>query len=267
MTMKTNKVSKKRGPSPIGSNTGTSSSSSSCARSVADIGDHGLPILSVVSYHDELIVARFFPCYEVIQTVCVFCALSSSASSPLNICFFSPSALFIRPKIEVVFFLIVLSRNLLYAAISITSSFLFFSVNDILIMLLMYHISVICNHCKTLLVLEMDTYQSEIFIREKQYDSTTDSGLFTPADTLRKVLHAAEHSFRANASSLVISTALRFKLVKKMTHATKRKNNYVALNLYANIRLHHHTKGLNISTAAARQQKTANRKVSTLRHL
>ena len=61
-----------------------------------------------------------------------------------------------------------------------------------------------------------------MFIREKQYDSTTDSGLFTPADTLRKVLHAAEHSFRANASSLVISTALRFKLVKKMTHATKR---------------------------------------------
>ena len=126
MTMKTSKVSKKRGPSPIGSNTGTSSSSSSsssCARSVADIDDHGLPILSVVSYHDELIVARFFPCYEVIQTVCVFCALSSSASSPLNIYFFSPSALFIRPKIEVVFFLIVLSRNLLYAVISITSSF------------------------------------------------------------------------------------------------------------------------------------------------
>ena len=60
MTMKTSKVSKKRGQSPIGSNTGTSSSSS-CARSVADIGDHGLPILSVVSYHDELIVARFFP--------------------------------------------------------------------------------------------------------------------------------------------------------------------------------------------------------------
>ena len=151
MTMKTSKVSKKRGPSPIRSNTATSSSSS-CARSVADIGDHGLPILSVVSYHDELIVARFFPCYEVIQTVCVFCALSSSASSPLNICFFSPSALFIRPKIEVVFFLIVLSRNLLYAVISIISSFLFFSVNDILFMLLMYYISVICNHCKTLLV-------------------------------------------------------------------------------------------------------------------
>ena len=45
------------------------------------------------------------------------------------------------------------------------------------------------------------------------------------------------------------------------------KNNYVGLNLYANIRLHHHIKGLNISTAAASQQKTANRKVSTLRHL
>ena len=56
------------------------------------------------------------------------------------------------PKSEVVFFQIVLSRNLLYAVISITSSFLLFSVHDILIMLLMYHISVICNHCKILLV-------------------------------------------------------------------------------------------------------------------
>ena len=125
MTMKTSKISKKRGPSPIGSNTCTSSSlfSSSCARSVADIGDHGLPILSVVSYHDELIVARFIPCYKVIQTVCAFCALSSSASSPFNICFSSPSAQFIYPKIEVVLFLIVLSRNLLYPVITITSSF------------------------------------------------------------------------------------------------------------------------------------------------
>ena len=43
------------------------------------------------------------------------------------------------------------------------------------------------------------------------------------ADTLRKVLKAAEHSFRANASSLVISTALRFKLVKKMINATKKQ--------------------------------------------
>ena len=42
---------------------------------------------------------------------------------------------------------------------------------------------------------------------------------------------------------------------------------YVALNLYANIRLHHHIKGLNISTAAASQRKTAHRKVSTLHHL
>ena len=42
---------------------------------------------------------------------------------------------------------------------------------------------------------------------------------------------------------------------------------YVALNFYANIRLHYHIKGLNISTAAASQRKTANRKVSTLRHL
>ena len=60
---------------------------------------------------------------------------------PLNICFSSPSALFICPKNCSYLFLMVLSRGLLYPAISITSSFDFFSVPDILIILLMYHIS------------------------------------------------------------------------------------------------------------------------------
>ena len=60
---------------------------------------------------------------------------------PLNICFSSPSALFIRPKIVVVFFLMVFSRDLLYPAISLTSWFDFFSVYDIFIILFMYHIS------------------------------------------------------------------------------------------------------------------------------
>ena len=77
---------------------------------------------------------------------------------------------------------------------------------------------------------ERGTNQCEIFIGEKQYDSTTDSGLFTPSDTIRKVLNAAGHSFRTNASSLVVSAALCFKLVKKMIHATKKpphkKKNY-----------------------------------------
>ena len=63
----------------------SSSSSSFCARSVADIGDHGLPILSVVSSPDQFIVGRFFPCYEVIQIVCVFSTLSSSAFGTKNL--------------------------------------------------------------------------------------------------------------------------------------------------------------------------------------
>ena len=68
---------------------------------------------------------------------------------PLNFCFSSPSALFICPKDCSCLFLTVLSRDLLYPAISITSSFYFFSVHDILIILLMYHIcaasSLICR--------------------------------------------------------------------------------------------------------------------------
>ena len=43
--------------------------SSSCARSVENIGNHGLPILSVVSSPDELIFGRFFSCYKVIHSV------------------------------------------------------------------------------------------------------------------------------------------------------------------------------------------------------
>ena len=60
---------------------------------------------------------------------------------PLNICYSSPSALFICPKNCGCPFLMVLSRDLLDLAISITSLFDFFSVHDILIILLMYHIS------------------------------------------------------------------------------------------------------------------------------
>ena len=120
-------------------------STSSCARTVTDIGDHGLPTLSVVSSPDELIVGRFFPCYEIIQTVCIFCALSSSAFGTTNLStqnfFSSPSALFICPKKCSCLFLMVLNRDLVHSAISITSLFYFFSVHGILIILMMYLIS------------------------------------------------------------------------------------------------------------------------------
>ena len=60
-------------------------SSSSCAWSVANIYNHGLPTLSAVNSPDPLIVGRFFSCYEIIQTVCIFCALSSSAFVTTNL--------------------------------------------------------------------------------------------------------------------------------------------------------------------------------------
>ena len=59
---------------------------------------------------------------------------------PLNICFSSPSALFISPINCSCLFLIVLSRDLLYPTFSISSTFDFFSVHDIL-KILMHHIS------------------------------------------------------------------------------------------------------------------------------
>ena len=57
------------------------------------------------------------------------------------------------------------------------------------------------------IVKKRGTDPSEMFIREKQYDTTTYNGLLTPSDTIRKVLNAARHYFRANASSLLVSTA------------------------------------------------------------
>ena len=59
----------------------------------------------------------------------------------LNVCLSSPSALFICPQTCSCLFRMILSRDLLYPAISITSSFEFFSVHDILLLLLMYHTS------------------------------------------------------------------------------------------------------------------------------
>ena len=60
----------------------------------------------------------------------------------------------------------------------------------------MYHISVAKLYYKgKYIVKKRSMNQSEIFIGEKQYDSTTDSGLFTPSDTIRKVFNAARHSF------------------------------------------------------------------------
>ena len=57
-----------------------------------------------------------------------------------NIYFSNPSALLLWPTNFSCLFLMVLTWDLSYPAISITSSFHFFSVHDILIFLLMYHI-------------------------------------------------------------------------------------------------------------------------------
>ena len=79
---------------------------------------------------DSFIVTKLFrlPVYFV----CCLPLLLVPQVFPLNNCFSSPSALFICQKN---------CRDILYPAISITSSFDFFSAHNILIVLLMYHIS------------------------------------------------------------------------------------------------------------------------------
>ena len=81
----------------------SSSSSSACDRSVAYIGDNGHPTLSVVSSPDELIVGRFFFCVTKLFRLSVYFVRCRSLLFvpqifPLNICFCSPSALFICSK-------------------------------------------------------------------------------------------------------------------------------------------------------------------------
>ena len=128
--------------------------------------------------------------------------------------------------------------------------------------------------------------QSEIFIREKQYDFTTDSGLFTPPDTIRKVLNVIGILSEQMDHLWLFQNSIAFKLVKKMIHATtpppppppkkkkKKKISHsflegkchpllyvtVALNLYANIYLHHHIKGwikhFHCSSKSARKGNT-----------
>ena len=89
------------------------------------LGDSFLVVLFRLSVY-------FVPCLPLLLVPQTF---------PLNICFSNPSTLFICQKNCGCLFVMVLSRDLLYSAISITSSFHFFSAHDILIILLMYHIS------------------------------------------------------------------------------------------------------------------------------
>ena len=96
--------------------------------SVADIGDHGFPILSVDS-SDELIVRRFFSGYEVIQTVCVFCTLSPSTFDTTNLStqyllFYS-----IRSKNCSCLFLIVFRIDLLYCNQPFPCLYVYFTLN------------------------------------------------------------------------------------------------------------------------------------------
>ena len=74
-----------------------------------------------------------------------FCALSSSAFATTNLftkflLFYSISSVYTPKKLQLPF-LMVLCRDLLYPAISITSLFDLFSVHDMLIILQMCHIS------------------------------------------------------------------------------------------------------------------------------
>ena len=144
-----------------------------------------------------------------------------------------------------------------------------------------YHISVVCKHCKTLPVKERYTDQSEVYSFEKNNMIPQPTVAYLhqqiPLEKSSKqlsILSEKMHHLWLFQQHCVSSLSRRWSMLQKknqtITWFAWRKVLsciYRALNLYANIRLHHNIKGLNISAAAASQRKAANRKVSTLRHL
>ena len=91
------------------------------------------------------LLGDFFPVTKLFRLSMYFVPylplLLLSQIFPLNFCFSSPLAPFICPTNCSCLFLMVFSSDLLYRAIAISSSFYFLSVHDVLIILLMYHIS------------------------------------------------------------------------------------------------------------------------------
>ncbi|GFO35632.1 hypothetical protein PoB_006213700 [Plakobranchus ocellatus] len=137
--------------------------------------------------------------------------------------------------------------------------------------------SIVCGECKSVLVEEHDiTQPSHTFLIAKQYSGCLHKGLLAPSAKLKKVLEVAENVFRANAASFLVSTSLRYKLVRRMfVTATgcdlvcpegKCELTLMALNLFTNVRLYHYIKCYNLTMAAENQKKTTKRKISTLRH-
>ena len=91
---------------------------------------HSLLLMSSLLGNSFLVTKLFI---LSVYFVCCLSLLLVPQIFPLNICFSSPSALFIYQKNCSCLFLMVLSRDLLYPAISITSLCDLFSVHDILI--------------------------------------------------------------------------------------------------------------------------------------
>ena len=121
------------------------------------------------------------------------------------------------------------------------------------------------------IVKERGMNQSEIFIGEKQYDSTTDSGLFTPSgkfSTQLDILSEQMHHLWLFQQLCISSLSRRWSMLPKKTHKKKNYHNYSflegkchlelygALNFYANICLHHHIKGLNSKSAQKGKTKS-----------
>lgn len=136
---------------------------------------------------------------------------------------------------------------------------------------------IVCESCQPCLVRSRNLYDTEqIFLNEKQFSHIFSGGLTAPSHALQKMLETAEKMFRDSISSLMITSGIRFKLLKRMVEATSRTalrcplgicdTTFLALNLYTNVRLHFHIKCLNRGESGASQRLRIKKKSTAFRH-
>ena len=154
----------------------------------------------------EILVTKLFRLS--VYFVCCLPLLLISQIFPFNICFSSPTALFTCPHNCSCLFLMILSRDLLYPAFSITSSFDFFSVHDIHIILLMYQISAASSHLSRSFVSVQHSHPCRRMDHYVKFQSA-DFGVKSDISVGEDGLHLGKCLFRQSYSLLLFCIASR----------------------------------------------------------
>ncbi|GFS16067.1 hypothetical protein ElyMa_003204700 [Elysia marginata] len=137
----------------------------------------------------------------------------------------------------------------------------------------------LCNLCLSSITCSIDSAKkSHIFISAKNFITDDEGGLHAPSQALQKVLSVAEATFRDCASHALHISGIRNFLIRKILEAThhcrlicqsdyKCDLQFMIINLFVNIRLHHLTRCISLSVAGEAQKKPAAQIEAKFRHL